>query len=40
MGRAALRAVLSQAKGEVLDSHRVELATQLVVRESTAAPGL
>jgi LacI family transcriptional regulator len=39
MGRAALRAVMSQAKGEELDSNRVELATHLVVRESTAAPG-
>jgi LacI family transcriptional regulator len=38
MGRAALRAVLSQARGEELDSNRVELATQLVVRESTAPP--
>ncbi|WP_077490972.1 LacI family DNA-binding transcriptional regulator [Sinomonas mesophila] len=38
MGRAALRAVLRQARGEELDSHRVELATQLVVRESTSAP--
>jgi LacI family transcriptional regulator len=36
MGRAALRTVLRQAHGEQLDSHRVELATQLVVRESTA----
>lgn len=38
MGRAALRSLLRQLRGEVLDSHRVELATQLVVRESTAAP--
>lgn len=38
MGRAALRNVLRQARGEQLDSHRVELATQLVVRESTAPP--
>lgn len=38
MGRAALRTVLRQARGEQLDSHRVELATQLVVRESTAPP--
>lgn len=38
MGRTALRTVLHQAQGEPLDSHRVELATQLVVRESTAAP--
>ncbi|WP_306316818.1 MULTISPECIES: LacI family DNA-binding transcriptional regulator [unclassified Streptomyces] len=39
MGRAALRAVLRQARGEQPDTHRVELATQLVVRESTAAVG-
>jgi LacI family transcriptional regulator len=38
MGRAALRAVLRQARGEELDSQRVELATHLVVRESTAPP--
>jgi LacI family transcriptional regulator len=36
MGRAALRFVLRQARGELLDSRRVELATHLVVRESTA----
>ncbi|WP_138444977.1 LacI family DNA-binding transcriptional regulator [Sinomonas susongensis] len=36
MGRTALRTLLRQARGEQLDSHRVELATQLVVRESTA----
>lgn len=38
MGRSALRTLLRQARGEQLDSHRVELATQLVVRESTAPP--
>jgi LacI family transcriptional regulator len=38
MGRAALRSLLRQARGEVLDSHRVELATQLIVRDSTAPP--
>ncbi|GAB3268025.1 LacI family DNA-binding transcriptional regulator [Sinomonas notoginsengisoli] len=38
MGRSALRSVLRQAHGEPLDSHRVELATELVVRESTAPP--
>ena len=38
MGRAALRAVLRQLHGEALDSQRVELATHLVVRESTAEP--
>ena len=38
MGRAALRSLLRQARGEVLDSHRVELATHVIVRESTVAP--
>lgn len=38
MGRTALRTLLRQARGEKLDSHRVELATQLVVRESTGSP--
>lgn len=38
MGRAALRSLLRQTRGEVLDSHRVELATQLIVRDSTAPP--
>ncbi|MEA5455035.1 substrate-binding domain-containing protein [Sinomonas sp. JGH33] len=38
MGRTALRTLLREARGEQLDSHRVELATQLVVRESTARP--
>jgi LacI family transcriptional regulator len=38
MGAAALRFVLRQTRGEVLDSRRVELATHLVVRESTAPP--
>ncbi|MFG1667883.1 LacI family DNA-binding transcriptional regulator [Streptomyces sp. Y7] len=38
IGRAALRTLLRLAAGEPLDSHRVELATQLVVRASTAAP--
>lgn len=38
MGRSALRSVLRLAGGEVLDSSHVELATQLVVRDSTAAP--
>ncbi|KQR00391.1 LacI family transcriptional regulator [Arthrobacter sp. Leaf141] len=37
IGRAALRVVLRQVKGEVPDSRRVELATRLLVRESTAA---
>ncbi|MCQ9162764.1 MULTISPECIES: LacI family DNA-binding transcriptional regulator [unclassified Arthrobacter] len=38
MGRAALRSVLRLAKGETLDSLHVELATELVVRDSTAVP--
>ncbi|KRE81479.1 LacI family DNA-binding transcriptional regulator [Arthrobacter sp. Soil764] len=38
MGRAALGSLLRQVRGEVLDSHRVELATQVIVRESTAPP--
>lgn len=38
MGRVALRTVLRMAGGERLDSHHVELATELVVRESTAPP--
>ncbi|MCU1574410.1 MAG: Transcriptional regulator, LacI family [Micrococcaceae bacterium] len=38
MGRAALRSVLRMAHGEELDSPHVELATQLVVRDSTAPP--
>lgn len=37
IGRAALRTVLRQLRGEVPDSRRVELATHLVIRESTAA---
>ncbi|PRY14444.1 LacI family DNA-binding transcriptional regulator [Kineococcus rhizosphaerae] len=36
MGRVALRTVLRMASGEQLDSHHVELATELVVRGSTA----
>jgi LacI family transcriptional regulator len=38
MGRAALRFILRQMRGETLDSRRVELATNLVIRESTAPP--
>jgi len=30
--------LLRQARGEVLDSRRVELATQVIVRDSTAPP--
>ncbi|POH57182.1 LacI family DNA-binding transcriptional regulator [Arthrobacter glacialis] len=38
MGRAALRAVLRLAQGEMLDSSHMELATELVIRDSTAPP--
>ena len=38
MGRSALSFILRQMRGEVIDSRRVELATHLVVRESTAPP--
>jgi LacI family transcriptional regulator len=36
MGAVALRTAMRLAAGEKLDSHHVELATQLVVRRSTA----
>ena len=39
MGAVALRTALRLAAGERVDSHHVELATELVVRESTAPPG-
>src|SRR5690606_33373048 len=38
MGAAALRTALRLANGEKLDSHHIELATELVVRASTAPP--
>ncbi|MDN3480318.1 substrate-binding domain-containing protein [Arthrobacter sp. APC 3897] len=38
MGRSALRSVLRLANGEELESSHVELATSLVVRDSTAPP--
>ena len=38
MGRVAVRTALRLAAGEQLDSHHVELATELVVRSSTAPP--
>jgi LacI family transcriptional regulator len=38
MGAVALRTALRLAAGDKLDSHHVELATELVVRESTAPP--
>jgi LacI family transcriptional regulator len=36
MGAVALRTALRLANGETIDSHHVELATRLVVRDSTA----
>lgn len=39
MGALAARTVLRLAAGDSAESPRVELATELVVRESTAAPG-
>jgi LacI family transcriptional regulator len=38
MGSVALRTALRLGAGEHVDSHHVELATELVVRESTAPP--
>lgn len=38
MGRVALRSILQLSRGEVLDARNVEVATQLVVRDSTASP--
>jgi LacI family transcriptional regulator len=38
MGGVALRTALRLANGEKLDSHHVELATELVLRRSTAPP--
>ncbi|MCC3765357.1 LacI family DNA-binding transcriptional regulator [Glycomyces sp. TRM65418] len=38
MGRVAVRTLLDLAAGKVPDSHHVQLATSLVVRESTAPP--
>jgi LacI family transcriptional regulator len=38
MGRVAMQSALRLAAGERLDSHHVELATELVVRNSTAPP--
>jgi hypothetical protein len=36
--RVALQIALRLAAGEIVDSHQVELATELVVRNSTAPP--
>ena len=38
MGRLALRTAVRLAAGEELDAHHVELATELVIRSSTARP--
>ncbi|GAB3986781.1 hypothetical protein GCM10027615_79810 [Plantactinospora veratri] len=38
MGVTAARMIIDLAAGHSLDQHRVELATELVVRESTAPP--
>jgi LacI family transcriptional regulator len=38
MGRLAVRTVLGLARGERPDTHHFELATTLIVRESTAPP--
>ncbi|MGO4422684.1 substrate-binding domain-containing protein, partial [Streptomyces sp. MCAF7] len=38
MGALALRTALRLGAGEAIESHHVELATQLVVRESTRPP--
>jgi LacI family xylobiose transport system transcriptional regulator len=38
MGRAAARMAIALASGKTLDQTRIELATTLVVRESTGAP--
>jgi LacI family transcriptional regulator len=38
MGAVAVRTALRLAAGEAVDSHHVELATELVVRQSTARP--
>lgn len=40
LGALALRMLLQQARGEAVDNHHVELATQLVVRKSTSPPAL
>jgi LacI family transcriptional regulator len=38
MGALAARTVLEMAAGNEIDSPRLELATELVIRESTARP--
>ncbi len=39
MGALAARTVLDMAAGNDVETPRVELATEMVVRESTARPG-
>jgi LacI family transcriptional regulator len=39
MGGAALRTALRLADHDKVESHHIELATELVVRASTAPPG-
>ena len=39
MGQVALNMVLELDQGRTLASQHIELATQLIVRSSTAAPG-
>ena len=39
MGMLAARTVLRLVRGEAIETLRLELATQLIVRESTAVPG-
>lgn len=38
MGATAVKMIVAMARGEQLEQHRVELATSLVVRQSTAPP--
>jgi len=40
MAETAARLVLQRGRGDRSGPHRVELATRLVVRDSTAAPSL
>jgi len=40
MGRQALQMLLQQVRGEPIDTPHVQLATQLIVRDSTAPPGI
>jgi LacI family transcriptional regulator len=40
MGRSAVRLVVAQANGDPLQSRRLELATELVIRSTVAPPGV